>query len=93
MYKWITGCFILISVAAVVYSLSGEPHQFSSGECRLCHFDEKEMPMNLKTNITNTCETCHSELQETPSHPTDIYPDLPDFSLNFIHYTLTRAED
>jgi predicted CXXCH cytochrome family protein len=74
--KWIIVFFILISIIAVVYGLSGKPHEFSSGECSICHFDEKKAPMNLKPDITFGCETCHSELREPKSHPTDIYPTL-----------------
>ncbi len=72
--KLIIVFFILIGIITVVYGLSGEPHEFSSGECSICHFDEKKAPMNLKPGITFGCETCHSELSEAQSHPTDIYP-------------------
>jgi predicted CXXCH cytochrome family protein len=75
--RWIIVFFILIGIISVVYGLSGEPHEFSSGECSICHFDEKGAPMNLKPDITSGCEACHSELDEVQSHPTDIYPTLP----------------
>jgi len=74
--KWLIVFFILAGIIAVVYGLSGEPHEFSSGECSICHFDEKKAPMNLNPDITSGCETCHSELREVQSHPTDIYPTL-----------------
>lgn len=73
--KWIVIFFILISIVAV-YGLSKEPHEFSSDKCTLCHFDEKKEPMNIKPFITSACETCHPNLQEIISHPTDIYPNL-----------------
>ena len=75
--KWIIVFFILIGIISAVYGLSGEPHEFSSGECSICHFNEKGTPMNLKPDITFGCETCHSEHREVVSHPTDIYPTLP----------------
>jgi predicted CXXCH cytochrome family protein len=74
--KWAIVFFILIGIIAVVYGLSGEPHEFSSGECSICHVDEKSAPMNLNPGITSGCETCHSELKKTQSHPTDMYPSL-----------------
>ena len=68
---------ILIIVAVIGYSLSGKPHEFSSGECSLCHIDEKKEPMSIKPDITGACDTCHTGLKERLSHPTDIYPTLP----------------
>lgn len=75
--KWIVVFFILIGIISVVYGLSGEPHEFSSGECSICHFDEKGAPMNLKPGVTAGCRACHAELNEAQSHPTDLYPTLP----------------
>lgn len=66
----------LIIIALVGYSLSRKPHEFSVGECSICHIDEKRQPMSIKTNITSACDTCHTRLKEILSHPTDIYPSL-----------------
>jgi len=74
--KWIIICCILITAASGVYALLGKPHEFSSDECSLCHFDEKNDLMNIKPRITYACETCHANLKQTQSHPTDIYPML-----------------
>lgn len=75
-YIWIVLFFILIGIIAVVYALSGQPHEFSAGECGICHIDEERDPMNVKTDVTRACETCHSGIRETQSHPTDLYPTL-----------------
>jgi len=66
----------LIGITAVVYSLSRQPHQFSSGECNLCHFNENKKPMNIKTDITSACYFCHQDQRGILTHPTDIYPTL-----------------
>jgi len=73
--KWLPA-LILIAVAVIGYSLSRKPHEFSTGQCSLCHIDEKKQPMNIKPNITGACDTCHTGLKERLSHPTDIYPTL-----------------
>ncbi len=74
--KWIGAAAIVIVIAAAVYSLTGEPHEFLSGDCMLCHVDAENDPMNIKNSITSACETCHENVRETQSHPTDIYPTL-----------------
>ncbi len=75
-YKWIIVFFILTGIAALVYGLSGGPHEFTSGQCTICHINEKNEPMNIKPAITLACESCHTVLRETQSHPTDMYPSL-----------------
>ena len=74
--RWTIAFVIVIVVAAAVYSLTGEPHEFSPGDCVLCHVDEKNDPMFIRASITSACETCHEDVRETQSHPTDIYPTL-----------------
>jgi len=75
--KWIGSIFILILLVSV-YVLSGQrTHEFSSHECVICHSDEKNEPMNIKPDITGSCETCHSRIKQTQSHPTDLVPTLP----------------
>ncbi len=73
-HKFIILCFLLISIVALVYALSMKPHHFTSGECSLCHFDEKNDPVNIKPDITNACGTCHSGMDAIQSHPVDMYP-------------------
>ncbi len=75
-YKLFFSCAVLIFIVVTVYSLSGSPHKFSDDKCVLCHFDEKNDPMNLKPEVTDGCKTCHPELDEAKSHPTDLYPSL-----------------
>lgn len=72
--KWIIIILILTGIAALVFGLSGQPHEFSSGDCKMCHFDEKNKPMNIKTSTTSACENCHLNLEKMQSHPTDIPP-------------------
>ena len=74
--KLIIMFLVLTGIATVVYGLPKEVHQFSSDECSACHFDEKETPMDIKPAITKACGTCHSDIEEVMSHPTDVYPTL-----------------
>lgn len=74
--RWIITAVIVVVIAAAVYSLTGEPHEFSPDDCVLCHVDEKNDPMFIRASITSACETCHENVKETQSHPTDIYPTL-----------------
>jgi len=68
-------CLLLICVVTV-HGLSGKPHEFSADKCGLCHYDEKNEPMHLKSEVTAGCKTCHPEPGEDKSHPTDLYPKL-----------------
>lgn len=74
--RWIITAIIVTVIAAMVYSLTGEPHEFLSGDCVMCHVDEKNDPMNIKISISSQCETCHNDMKETMSHPVDMYPIL-----------------
>lgn len=75
-YRLIFLCIVLVCIVAAVYALSGKPHEFSGDKCILCHVDEKNEPEKLKPSVTAGCETCHTDLGETRSHPTDIYPGI-----------------
>lgn len=75
--KWILVTLMLCAVAAVVFGLAGEPHEFLSGDCVLCHVDAEDNPMEMKLTITMACESCHMNVQETQSHPTDLFPSMP----------------
>ncbi|MBI4849973.1 MAG: cytochrome c3 family protein [Nitrospirae bacterium] len=66
----------LLSIAALVYSVSRGPHQFSKGECALCHFDPAPSSADITADITDACQTCHKEYAKTQSHPSDIYPTI-----------------
>ncbi len=74
--KWIVLAVLLIATASVVLGLPEGPHEFLSGECALCHIDEKNEPMGIKTSITPACEKCHPNAKDTQSHPVDMYPSL-----------------
>jgi predicted CXXCH cytochrome family protein len=73
---WVIAVLISGAVAAVVFALSGKPHEFSSKECMLCHIDEKNEPGVIRPSVSAACETCHSDLEDTQSHPVDLYPSL-----------------
>ncbi|MBI4687616.1 MAG: cytochrome c3 family protein [Nitrospirae bacterium] len=75
--KCIAVIFILIMIASAYVLSVQRPHEFSPRDCVLCHFDEKNEPMNIKPHITGACETCHSNLKQTQSHPTDLIPSMP----------------
>jgi predicted CXXCH cytochrome family protein len=74
--KLIVIILLLLCVGAVVYGLSGRTHEFLSGDCIMCHVDEKNDPMNIKPDITGACSNCHTDIKETQSHPTDLYPTM-----------------
>jgi predicted CXXCH cytochrome family protein len=68
---------LLISISAVVYAISGQPHLFRKTECSLCHTDAKARPDLIKPTVTLACESCHTRMNLQQSHPTDVYPDRP----------------
>lgn len=76
MKKLIIVLLILAGIGAVVYGLSGDPHEFLPGDCAICHVDEKNDPLLLRTPVTQACEKCHENIREIQSHPTDIYPSM-----------------
>ena len=67
---------ILATVAATVYGLSGQSHEFPDSKCGLCHFDEKNEPAKIRPAITDACNACHGELEMKKSHPSDVYPTM-----------------
>lgn len=66
--------FVLSIIAAAVYGLQGQPHEFRQNQCALCHYDEQNSPERIKPTITLACSSCHSDMKQWQSHPTDIYP-------------------
>jgi predicted CXXCH cytochrome family protein len=66
----------LVGIAAIVFGVTGEPHDFLKNECGYCHLDAENAPKMINLEITAGCERCHSEYSKTQSHPTDIYPRL-----------------
>ena len=74
--KFIILCITLLSSVAVVFAISGKPHEFQKKECSFCHIDAEKSPENIYPDITGSCEKCHLTLEQVQSHPTDIYPSL-----------------
>jgi hypothetical protein len=74
IFKLFAPLLILLTILAVVFAVSDKPHTFSSSECVRCHVDVENAPRTIKKEITVACNTCHAELMDTQSHPTDIYP-------------------
>ncbi len=74
--KWIVIATIVIVTAAAVFGLSEGPHEFMAGDCNLCHIDEKNEPMKIKSSVTPACEKCHLNAKEIQSHPVDMHPAL-----------------
>ncbi|RMG74425.1 MAG: hypothetical protein D6710_01565 [Nitrospirae bacterium] len=64
-------------ISPVVFSLVDTPHSFNDRECVLCHVGD---PRKGKENIPlvapeeELCADCHSDLEETLSHPVGVYP-------------------
>jgi predicted CXXCH cytochrome family protein len=75
-HKFFITLFFLAGISAIVFAISGKPHDFLENECGYCHIDVKTLPKSINTDITAGCEICHSEYSKTQSHPTDIYPRL-----------------
>jgi len=72
--KWLIIILVFTSAAAVVYALSGGPHEFAEGECAICHYDVLNKPDSIKPAVTLACNICHSKVREKKSHPVDINP-------------------
>lgn len=74
--RWIITIPLLIAVAAAVYGLSGQAHEFSDDKCVLCHSNVKDDPGSIKPTITLACNACHLKLEQKKSHPSDVYPTM-----------------
>ncbi len=74
--KVIILCLCLCCAVALVYAVSGKPHEFQKSECGLCHIDVEKSPGNISADITRSCGKCHATLEQIQSHPSDIYPSL-----------------
>ena len=76
MKKWILTIFIIAGVSAIVYGISGKPHEFAENECAMCHISVKDDPKSISSGVTYSCSNCHKNLKDIQSHPTDIYPTM-----------------
>jgi predicted CXXCH cytochrome family protein len=52
----------------------GEPHAFLSGDCTMCHIDEKTAPEAIKVTASDSCTKCHKNIESAFNHPVDMYP-------------------
>lgn len=75
--KFVSIVAITLGIIVAVYASIRQTHEFSDGECAICHVDEINDPKSLLPYITDGCESCHANVKGTQSHPTDIYPSLP----------------
>lgn len=75
--KWILIIILLICAVVLVYGLTGKPHEFLTGDCIICHIDVINDPTYLRPTMNRSCPNCHKNLEDTQSHPTDIYPSFP----------------
>ena len=73
-HKLLIPLLFLVGIAAVVFAISSEPHDFESNECGYCHIDIDISPRYINPDVTSGCKICHAEYAKTQSHPTDIYP-------------------
>lgn len=62
--------FFLVALSDV----KGQPHEFLSGDCVMCHLDEKNAPDQIKPLATESCTKCHTNIDRALSHPVDMYP-------------------
>lgn len=71
-----TLCFLLVCIISmpVLSSVYGQAHEFLSGDCLMCHVDEKEAPEQIKPSVIDSCTKCHPKLDDAFGHPVDIYP-------------------
>lgn len=73
--RWLAVIALLVSVWVIIaYSLSDEPHSFTSRECPRCHLNVEMFPGSLIAPITTLCKKCHSNVMRASSHPVDIVP-------------------
>ncbi len=67
----------LIAITGLAYSLAELGHDFSEGQCSICHTSSqsKEYTM-VKISLTQSCLTCHPNVfKEGYMHPVDIKPE------------------
>ncbi len=74
--KLIILCMSFLSAGALVFAVSGKPHEFPESECNLCHIDTEKSPESIYPDVTRSCGKCHSTREQVQSHPTDMYPSL-----------------
>ncbi len=74
--RWFIICLFLIVAGSLVYGLSGQSHQFSESQCIDCHYDSNNDPSDFKPTIDRTCNSCHLNLENKKSHPSDVYPTM-----------------
>lgn len=69
---------IALAVSAIAFAISARPqaHQFSSGECRICHRGERGGRGDLRSDITEACASCHPSARNYQAHPTDLVPKI-----------------
>jgi predicted CXXCH cytochrome family protein len=64
---------LMLSFAGVSDAIV-QPHEFLSGDCIMCHIDEKKAPEQIKSSVTDSCTKCHAKIDRTLGHPVDMYP-------------------
>ena len=79
MKKTAIAFFVIVvsSLVTMVFSVVDTPHSFTDRECVLCHVGD---PRKNKENLAlvapekELCMDCHSDLEETLSHPIGVFP-------------------
>lgn len=65
---------VLIFIGGTAPPVNGQPHKFLSGDCRMCHLDEKKAPEQIKPTAKDSCTGCHTKIERSLGHPVDMYP-------------------
>ena len=67
---------VIIAFTVCVSAVLRAPHRFSKDECSICHIDTENSPTDIKSDVTYSCEICHSDYSASQSHPSDVQPTL-----------------
>jgi predicted CXXCH cytochrome family protein len=67
---------VIIGFAVFVSAVFRDPHNFTQRECSICHIDVENSPVDIKSDITYSCEICHTNYSASQSHPSDVQPTL-----------------
>lgn len=87
--SFVLAIFFLGLLCLLVYSLEKNPHDFTEGECVLCHQGDPARATSLaQSSPTLACNNCHADILKSGfMHPYDVKPDqvkIPkDFPLSF----------
>lgn len=71
-------CFLIVLIClfswAAVSAVYGQLHEFLTGDCVMCHIDEKLAPEQIKLSAADSCAKCHERIDDAFSHPVEMFP-------------------